>query len=240
MKKYALIALSILFVIPVFSQTTEEIVERHLLAIGGAAWDSVRALDQQFTMSFSNAKIEIECRESIVADQYYRMEQSAISFFPNSIRCIGAKKSWGAVMLSKGAQVDKIDSTSAYQQRYLFQIPTPLYRWKERGYRIEYLGMDTLKNRPAHKIMYRADAISPKVIHWIDAENYLELKRYYSVVKDGKTESYTYVYEDYRPQGPVILPYRVLLRNKNGTMKYEYKTILLNPVFEPGWFEAPE
>ena len=163
----------------VAAQTADEIVEKHLAALGGRA--ALSKLTTQtaagtITMSVQGndlaGSIEIYNKAPNKVRTVIRMDLSAMGAGEMTVdrRCDGK-----TAFESNSMQGDREITGAQLQAMLNANFPTPLLNYKETGGKVELAGKEKLAGRDAYVLVYTPKA-GPASRDYIDAESYLPVR----------------------------------------------------------------
>ncbi len=220
-------------------RAAEEIIAQHLAAKGGSsAWDSVKT-----------AKMDIQVIYTAVAGMESKMTQTIVNLKAHRMDIVGPFKAESTIAFNgnKGWSIGKsmgqtarstIDSAEVQELKYQTDLAGPLHHYQEKGYKVTYLGKDTVQNAEAHKIKIELNAATTYYSS-IDIKTHLEVKRVIVTPIRGKPATISLYYSDHKTVGNVVFPHRVEMHNSKGVMVFVYHKIELNLPVDPKVFEMP-
>jgi len=226
------------------AQTADEVIEKHLAALGGrAALGQLQSRIATGTMTISmqgmqfSGPVEIDAKAPNKGRMQARLDLSAAGVGEAVIetRCDG-KVGW----MGNSVQGDREITGSQLQNMLNATFPTPLLNYKEAGAKIELVGKDKVGDHTALVIQLTPKA-GPVLKQYFDAETYLLLRSIVTVdiPELGPTEQSTDT-QDYRDVDGVKVPFTVVLANSMQTVtialtKVEHNTPLDDAIFaKPG------
>ncbi|MDX1910838.1 MAG: hypothetical protein SFV22_05095 [Saprospiraceae bacterium] len=210
------------------AQNPASIIAKHIEVMGGTALDSLETAIMEADMAMLIAPdVKNPMRMTIVHQQAYRMELKTAQVV--STVFVSGNKGWNIANLMGQRKKLPIDSVEAGELRYQTDLTGPLHRYREKGYAVSYIGLDTLENK-ATAYVFKVE-FAPQTTYWcyLDTTSLLEVKRRVEVPINRKLHSMELTFSDYRRVGRVMKPYQIAMQNKRGTITYTYTSILLNP-----------
>jgi hypothetical protein len=161
------------------AQTADEIVEKHLAAMGGRA--ALSKLTSQVTsgtilVSAQGADIpgtiEISKKAPNLSRTLMKLDLSA---FGGSEMIVDQRCDGKAAFASNSMQGDREITGSQLQNMLNASFPSPLLAYKEAGAKVELQGQDKVDGRPVVVLLY-APKSGPASKLFLDAETYLVLR----------------------------------------------------------------
>ena len=158
------------------AQTADEIVEKHLAAMGGRA--ALSKLTSQVTsgtilVSAQGADIpgtiEISKKAPNLSRTLMKLDLSA---FGGSEMIVDQRCDGKAAFASNSMQGDREITGSQLQTMLNASFPSPLLAYKEAGAKVELLGRDTVGGKPVFVLQY-TPAAGPASKLFLDAETFL-------------------------------------------------------------------
>ncbi|HEY3250730.1 MAG TPA: hypothetical protein VGK25_06385 [Ignavibacteria bacterium] len=184
------------------AQTIDEIVEKHVQALGGMdKLSSIKSL--KMTGKFSGNGWEAPVTFTMKRPDMVRME---INFQGNaSVQAFDGTTAWEINPWSGKKEADKMPAEGVKDMREMADIDGPLVNYKQKGYTAELMGKDDMEGSEVYKIRL-TDKDGDIRYFYLDSQTYLILKETKKrKIKEKETESETY-YGNYQPiEGGVIM-----------------------------------
>jgi len=226
------------------AQTADEIVEKHLAAMGGRA--ALSKLTSQVTsgtilVSAQGADIpgtiEISKKAPNLSRTLMKLDLSSVGGSEMIVdqRCDGK-----AAFASNSLQGDREITGDQLQNMLNASFPSPLLAYKEAGGKVEAQGTDTVGGRPVLALLYTPKA-GPASRLFIDAETFLVVR---SVTKinvpeaGGEVEQRTDV-GDYRAVGGVKTAFSVTVTGAAQTVVITFAKVEFNVPIDDAVFSRP-
>lgn len=248
MRKAALSMLVVLagvwLAVPAQAQTADEVIEKHLAAMGGrAAMEKLqnRVATGTITVTVQGTPLagSIEMYSSVPnkSRMSFRMDLSAMGAGEIVVdqRCDG-KTAWA----SNSMQGDRDLTGTQLQAMVNEYFPTPLLGYKARGAKVEIAGKETVGTRPAIVVLFTPAAGHPSK-YFFDAETYLPLQE---VTKQdvpeagGEVESKVLI-EDLRTVDGVKVPFSVKIANPMQDIAITLDKVEHNKTIDETMFSKP-
>ncbi|MGE5360675.1 MAG: hypothetical protein ACM3NQ_16790 [Bacteroidales bacterium] len=240
-----LTACAALVAIQVQAQTADEIIEKHLAAIGGrAALSKLQTRTATGTVSVSAGGAEL----AGTVDLYLKAPNKSRSYIKIDMSQFGAgemvqdQRCDGKTAFSTNSiQGDKEITGNTLQNMLNQSFPSSLLTYKEAGAKVELVGKEKVGTRDTLVILYTPKAGSA-VKEYFDAENYMLLR---SVAKmdipemGGEVEQTTDV-SDYRDVDGIKLPFKSNVVSSMQTIAIAFTKIEHNKPLDDAMFSRPK
>jgi hypothetical protein len=228
MKNIAFLAVIILASVASYSQTVDEIINKHIEAMGGAdKLKSLKSLYMEGVAVMQNGN-EIISKIYKVQDKLLRRE---IEFGMGSVTMIVTdKEGWSSNPRSGGA-FEPLPKEAVEAHQVELDLAGPLADYAAKGHKVELLGKETIGTTEAYKIK-----LTPKtgkeIIYFIDTKDHYIVRQ---TVKgggmfgggqgrgaQGADAELSINYSDYKktPDG-YVFAYAVTMGNSGNNMNYE-------------------
>lgn len=189
------VAASARFTGDVIGQSADDIVQKHITAIGGEAnWNRITSLRK--TCSRLSRGVEIPSTIAVVQGKGYRSESTTNGM--TSYTIITDKEGWTFNPRSQ-QKPDAFPAESVKLAQDRLDIRGYLVGYKAKGSKIVYLGIDEVEGTECHKL--KLTLISGKeVTVFIDASTYYLVRTVEKARVNGKESLTTTTYNDYQKQ----------------------------------------
>lgn len=244
-KQLLIAALFLGFVQVVSAQTADEIVEKHLAALGGrAAFGKLKSRATKGTITLSTPVGELSGSIETISQE------------PNKQRTF-IQLDLSAVGLGKVVQDQRFDGTSGFVVDTLQgnrditgdqleamknnSFPNPLLNYKQAGGTVELAAKEKVGDRDAYVLIGKPKS-GPSVRQYIDAESYLPIK---TVVKinvpqiGGEIEQTSEMF-DFRDVDGIKLPFRVRTSSSLQTITINVSQVEHNTQIDQTLFSKPD
>lgn len=122
------------------------------------------------------------------------------------------------------------------------ELAGPFVKWKEKGYKLEYLGVVDIEGSPCHHLKLTRDDESVEN-HYLDEDACVPVMTSMTARDMMGNESEQRVfYSDYKEVGDSIAPFNLKIKNAEGVQVFEmiFDTIEVNVPLEDDIFAMPE
>jgi outer membrane lipoprotein-sorting protein len=239
MKKIIFSLLIICSHVNTYAQPVEAIIDKHIIARGGAALDSIKNAKMDIELSYKNAPT---MKQTMTYHTLMRAAHRIDISIPNmydAVICFNGNQGWQSVKKGdESPKVKLIDSSEVQDLKYQTEILGPLYQYKEKGYKVEYLGKEKVNDIETYNI--KVKAINNTMYNcYIDTITYAEIKRTVTAPSSGQIITVELYYSNIKPVSGVMMPFRIEMLNKRGVTYFDFKNIILNATIENKLFDAP-
>jgi hypothetical protein len=231
---------------PVSSEPTlEEIVARHVQALGGE--DALRAIETlRKTGTYVYNGIEYPFRSYQELGRRSREEIDGLQIW-------GTGRKEGHVVLrgTNGSVVWNLDASRAAEWSAIpaaraaitledADLTGALFDAAKKGHRVELLEPGDVEGKPAHRVKAIL-ASGLEQIWFLDAETFLVLRKEMAgeEARRDLEQPRAWFFDDYREVNGVLLPFWVYVEEPLFAREYLFETIEANVPLEDGLFEPP-
>jgi outer membrane lipoprotein-sorting protein len=226
------------------TQTADEVVEKHLAAMGGRA--ALAKLDSRtatgtITVSTQgvdlSGSVEVYAKAPNKSRSFVRLDLSAVGAGEVTVdqRCDG-KSAW----VSNSMQGDREITGGQLQNMLNARFPSALLAYKEAGAKVELLGKDKVGDRAVFVLQHTSKA-GPVSRAYVDAETYLPLRNVtkIDVPEAGGEMEQTTDLGDYRAVDGVQVPFSVTNTNAVQTVTMRLAKVEHNKPIDETMFSRP-
>jgi hypothetical protein len=243
-KPFTVAAAVLLWASSAQAQTADEVVEKHLAAIGGRAV-LAKATSQMSTgavvvstqgMDLSGP-VEVYRKAPNKSRSFIRLDLSAVGGTEVTVdqRCDGK-----AGFLSNSMQGDREVSGDQLQAMLNNSFPSSLLNYKEAGARVELTGKDNVGGRAVHVLLLTPKAGPPSRL-FIDAETFDVLRTItkVNVPEAGGEVEQTIDVGDFRTVSGIRMPFRVTTVSATQTVSITLAKVEVNVPIDDAMFLRP-
>jgi outer membrane lipoprotein-sorting protein len=244
LKPFILVVTGLLWTSTAQAQTADEVVEKHLAAVGGRAV-LAKATSQVATGTMVvstqgmdlSGPVEIYRKAPNKARSFIRLDLSAVGGTELTVdqRCDGKTG-----FASNSMQGDREITGDQLQAMLNNTFPSSLLNYKEAGGKVELTGKDKVGDRAVHVLLYTPMA-GPASRMFIDAETYDVLRTVtkINVPEAGGEVEQTIDVGDFRTVSGMRLPFRVTTVNTTQTVSITLAKIEINVPIDDAMFARP-
>lgn len=236
MKKSLFFAVSLLsFTAFTNAQSAEEIVAKHIAAIGGDKWASVNSIKMEAKVSADAAAgMAILWKMTAVRDKAARMEVSVMGMNQTSV--INGDKGWANNPFIGQMDPEPLTADQVEAMKDMTDIDGTLVGYEKKGYTLEYIGTEDVDGTEAIKIKVNKDKKTE--YSFFDPETYYEIKQVSVEEVDGKTVESTTIYSNFKTQDGITMPYT--MQQSGGPMggaTISLTSVVFNPTIDEKIFD---
>ena len=231
---FIIIILSV-FSLGLHAQTLEEIIDKHLKAHGDLAkWNTVKALALKGTFGSFSVEHPIYNIKTIDGDYY---SDQHIGHHPVKS---GFKDGKGWTIdpwheFTYPRLVNKFEENIYHQLADYF---TPFYKWEEKGYKLEYVGLKNEDGIECHVI--KVERNGNQETWYLNAETYLEYKATGQWVDFGMPLDGEFYFDDFQEVDGLILPFFVERMFGQRDYVLMIESVQINPEYDEALFDMPQ
>ena len=220
------------------AQTADEIITKYFENIGGKEkLSKINGFKMNLVSNYSGMEIPVEIFNDNTGKMYVK-----VNFQGKEITQLAFDGKTGWSTNFRTMKAEKLDSETT--ENMLIQIndfPDPFYNYKEKGYKVEFLGKETKEGTECFKIKLTKTPITVAgkkeenvVFYYFDAENYVPIMTE-SEVKEGpaKGQMSTNTMGDYQEVDGMFFPFTM----NQGGQAMTVKSISINPAVDAKTFE---
>ncbi len=215
------------------AQTADEIISKHMAAIGGLDnWKKVKSM--KMTGSVNAGGTELPVTITTVAGKGSRMEFSISGMTNYTI--ITPTKGWGYFPVQGQTKPEALPEEQVKEGQDQLDIQGPLVDYKTKGNKVTYVGKDDVEGTDCYKlkIVY---ASGKEETMYIDASNYYHIRSVDKVKANGKEMEQTVNYSNYQklPEG-IVFPMTI----ESGNGPVALKSVEINKPVDESIFKPSE
>lgn len=233
--------------IGVTAQSVDEIVNNHLEAMGGEkAWSDLKGYKM-------NAKVNVQGGMTLPIEFVTLKDgrsYSSFEFQGNTVvqQAFDGETSWGVNFMTMKPEKSDAEQTEN-TKRDSKDFPSVFIGYKEKGYKLELLGKETVEGVECFKLKLtkgtklvdgkEEDNIS---FHYLDTETFAQIMSE-STITSGqmKGQIAQEVFSDYQEVDGLYFPFSILSRIKDGDgQAINIESYELNPTVDDSVFKFPE
>lgn len=187
-------ALLLLTSLSSIAQTADELVDKHLAAIGGKEiWKKVTSMTTEGSMEVQGANVLISSKG--IQDKGIRQDISVMGMSGYTIMTPTA--GWSYMPWTGQTKAEPISETALKEGADQFDVQGILVEYKAKGHKVEYLGTEDYEGKSCHKL--KITQKSGKVdTYFLDPTTYYLLKSVSTQQVNGQSVEGTIFYSDYQ------------------------------------------
>ena len=191
--------LFVFFSLRLFAQTPDEIIDKHVKAIGGLdAWRKVQTMKVSGVIDENGTEINIE----YVTDNNKGSKQIVSFAGMQGYSIYTTTNGWNFYPWQGHMKAEAITPDEVKEQQDNLDAQTPLIDYKTKGHTAEYVGMDDFEGTECYKL--KLTQKGGKVItFYIDPSNYFIIQSVSRTKANGVENEYKSSYSNYQklPEG---------------------------------------
>jgi len=191
----------------VSAQTADDIINKHFQATGGRdKWARVYSI--QYSGNYVMGPGMLAPVKSLVSSKPTKIEYSEFSWQGMTTKTVmTADSGWTYNPFSGKRETDPLSPDDIRRMNLSADPQGLLFNYKEKGYTVDYLGMDDMDGTDVYKLRLTTKS-GDMVYYYIDAETYFILKMEERIkLKDKEEKGYT-TYSDFKKTDfGVIVPF---------------------------------
>jgi hypothetical protein len=214
------------------AQTADEIINKHITAIGGI--DNWKKITSVKMIGSSNANgMEIPINITIQQSKGMKVEYTFNGMTGYSI--ITDKTGWNYSPFSGQPKAEVIPDEMVKQMQNGLDVQGPLIDYKAKGNKVTFLGKDDIEGTECYKLKVTFSNGKEETMY-IDAANYYHIRSVEKVKANGKEEEQTSTYGNFQklPEG-IVYPMSV----DNGGGPVQLKSVEINKPIADNFFAPP-
>lgn len=214
-----------------FAQTADEIVKKHIDAIGGVEnWNKLKSLKMNCVMKAQGADITINIQQ--VDKKAMRQDVSVMGMSGYSI--MTKTEGWNYMPFQGQTKPEPMTADDVKNAQDDLNLQDDFLTYKELGKKLEFIGKDDVDGTECLKLkMIDKDAV--ETTYYIDPANYYVIKQTQKFKADGKEVEGSTLFGNYQktPEG-IVFP--MSMTNEGGeteVVKLEINPTIDDSVFKP-------
>ncbi len=233
MKKLLVTAFVCVMSLGAMAQNLEEIVKKHIEAIGGEAnWRKVKSMRSESTMKAQGAEIKFtmtQIDKKAMRQDIAVMGMNGYSFMTNT-------EGWSFMPFQGQTKPETMTADDIKNGQEELYILDEFITYKELGKKLELLGKDDVDGTECFKLKM-TDKNKQETTFYIDPSNYYVIKQTSKITADGKEMENSTSFGNYKKLDEGI----VLAMNISGGFgEMEITKVEVNPKIDEAIFKLPK
>ncbi len=215
------------------AQTADEIIEKHITAIGGLEnWEKVTSVKITGSMNFSGVEIPITI--TTLQKKGQRVEYTVNGM--TGYQLLTTTGGWGYTPFAGQTKPEAVAPEKVKESQDDLDIQGPLIDYKAKGNQVTFLGKDQVDGTECYKLKVVCAGGKEKTM-FIDAANYYHIRTVEKSKANGKEEEDISNYGNFRklPEGIVFA-----MSVDEGEGPATYKTVEINKPIDETIFKPSE
>lgn len=233
MKKLVVTALLSLFAVGAFSQNLDEIVKKHIDAIGGLEnWKKLKSLKMECSIKANGADIKVViCQVDKKA-----MRQDIAVMGMNGYEIVTNTQGWSFMPFQGQIKPEAMTADDVKNSQDDLWIQDEFITYKELGKKLELIGSDDMDGTDCFKLKM-TDKNAQETTYFIDKSDYNIIKSISKVKADGKEMEVASTYGNYKKTEEGIV---FAMSTTGGYGPMEITKIEVNPKIDEVIFQLPK
>jgi outer membrane lipoprotein-sorting protein len=220
------------------AQNAEEIVAKHIAAIGGDNWATVEAVKSEAKISADGAPgMSIMMNMLAVRDKSLRMDVSVMGMTQTTV--LNGDGGWSTNPFMNQMDPEPLTADMVKSMKDMTDVDGTLVGYKAKGYTLEYVGTEDVDGTEAIKIKINKGG-NRSEYSFFDPATYFEIKNIRVEEVDGKISETATTYSNFKNQAGLIFPFTIQQNDPNmGGSTVTVTTVTINPLVDTKTFEMP-
>ncbi|MFQ5627545.1 MAG: outer membrane lipoprotein-sorting protein [bacterium] len=222
------------------AQSVDEIIEKHIAALGGLEkLQAVKSLKVAGTSVVTAMGFEAGFTRQSKRPHFIRLDVNVQG--QNMVQAYNGKTAWQIVPFTGNLDPQPMPEFQAQGFRLQADMDGPLIDYKKKGHKVELVGKEDLEGTEVYRL--KISLKSGEIIQmFIDTEHYLPLKSTAKVKGPGgnEIEAETY-FSDYKPVAGMMMAHSITMKNPTqGSVEVTISEVETNVDIDDSLFKMPE
>lgn len=206
MKKIFLSLLAVVSLHTAFAQSADDIVNKHIAAIGGEAnWKKINTMVMDATIKAQGA--EIKLTRTHIHNKAMRVDIALMGM--NGYQIVTNTAGWSFMPFQGQTKAEAMTADDVKTTQDELSIQDDFVTYKEMGKKLDYLGKDDLEGTECYKLKL-TNKEGKENTFWIDPSNYYILKQSQKVKANGKESEAVTTFSNYKKiDEGVVYPFSI-------------------------------
>jgi hypothetical protein len=215
------------------AQTTEEIVKKHIEAIGGKEnWDKLKSMRSEGTVKAQGAEIKITNTQ--IDKKASRTDIALMGMVGYNI--LTTTEGWNFLPFQGQTKPEPITADDLKSGQEQLDIKDEFLTYKEKGKKLEDLGKDDVDGTECFKLKL-TDKIGTETTFYIDPSNFYIIKQTVKMTANGKEMENSSTFSNYKKTDGGIV---VAMSIGGGFGDMEITKVEVNPTIDESIFKLPK
>lgn len=216
-----------------FAQKQDEIILKHIDAIGGKDnWSKVKSIRSEATMKAQGAEIKM----TFIQVDKKAMRQNISLMGMEGYSIITEKEGWSFMPFQGQTKPEPMTADDVKNSQDDLYLQDKFLTYKELGCKLEFLGKDDMDGTECFKFKM-TDKNAEETTYFLDASSYLTIKQTNKIKADGKEMENSTLFSNYKKLPEGIL-YPMTVGGPWGDA--EFSKVEINPVIDEKEFKLPK
>src|SRR5215218_1568088 len=205
-KTFAWLLLAGLTSAAAWSQTADEIIDKHLQAIGGK--DKLKAVQSERITGKMVMGQGMEAPFTMELSRPNKMRMEFTVQGMTGVQAFDGKTAWAVMPFMGKTDPEAMPAEETKKMEEQADIDGMLLDYKEHGRTVEYAGKEDLEGTPAYKLKVTQKSGDVAYVY-IDAEQYLQLKQTAKTTLHGQEIESETIYGDFKKVDGLVFPHSI-------------------------------
>jgi len=221
------------------AQSAEEIVAKHVAAIGGAKWAAIEALQSEASIAADGAPgMAITMKMIAIRDKAVRMDVNVMGMTQTTV--LNGKQGWSTNPFMNQLDPEPMTADAVASMMDMTDVDGTLIGYKEKGYTLEYIGTEDVDGIEAIKIKINKRDKSTEY-SFFDPETYYEIQNIRVEEVDGQASETVTTYSNFKKQDGMMMPFTIQQASPvMGNSTVTITSLAINPLVDMKSFDMPK
>lgn len=220
------------------AQNAEEIVAKHIDAIGGSKWAGIEAVKSEAKIAADGAPgMTIGMTMVAVRDKSLRMDVSVMGMTQTTV--VNGNAGWSTNPFMNKTEPEPLTADQVKSMSDMTDVDGTLVGYKAKGYTLEYVGTEDVDGTEAIKIKINKGGARSEY-SFFDPATYYEIKNIRIEEVDGQVSESATVYSNFKQQDGITLPFTIQQNDPMmGGSTVTITSVTFNPMVDSKLFAMP-
>ncbi|MBD2699808.1 outer membrane lipoprotein-sorting protein [Spirosoma sp. BT702] len=231
--KFLAATLAVCFSVGAYAQTVDEIVDKHVAALGGK--DKLSGVKSVYTeRSLSVQGMDIPTKSTVVVGKAMRTESSVMG--NSMVQVVDGSTGWmiRPAMMGGSGDPEEMPADQVKQQMGQLDPFGPLVNYQEKGNKIELVGKEKVDGKDAYHLKVTTKE-GQTVEEFVDADTYLISK--IKMAMNGQTGEISL--SNYKEKDGIKFPNTMEMNSPQGALTFTTEKITINGPVDEAIFKKP-
>jgi len=216
-----------------FAQSAEEIVTKHIEAIGGEAnWKKINAVKMTGSMTMQGMEMPV----TITTLNKKAMRVDITIMGTSNYQILTDKEGWVFFPIQQQQKPEPMTADQVKESQDQLQVQDQFLDYKKDGSKIEFIGKDDIEGTEVLKLKL-TDKDGKEKTYFFDASNYYILRESQKITADGKEMDVVVHYSNFQKL-PAGITFPMTIEQENGPVNFT--SIEVNPKVDESIFKPAQ